>query len=168
MTALITPSQILTIRAHVVNKTTIIASYAIGQGKTFKTGYKTYQNISSKALKRCKLDILNQALVVLGEGQKVCIAVEEKFIQDFINEGKLINEQYYQDIVDELRINLSLCSSVTCKEFIPRPAFDAALTQYRHAKYDLLPDTDPFKAIKIATDKRIREARRYETAISTW
>lgn len=168
MTTIVTPLQILTIRAHVVDKTTIIATYAVGHGKTFKTGSKTYQNTSSKALKRCKLEILNQALLALGEGQRVCIAVEEKFLQDFINEGKLKNEYYYHDIVQELCFNLSLCSSVTCKEFVPRPAFDAALSQYKHAKYDLLPDTDPYKAIKIATDRRIREARQYEAAISNW
>lgn len=160
--------QILTIRVHAVNNNTIIACYAVGQNGKFKTGSKVYQNVSNKAMKRCKLEILNQGLIALGEGKRVCIAVEENFIHDFINENKLINETYYQDIVEELRFHLSLCSSVICKSFVPREAFDAALKQYKHAKFDLLPDSDPYKQIKMVTDRRIREAKQYEAAISNW
>lgn len=160
--------QVLTIRAHVVDKDTIIACYAVGQNGKYKTGSKVYKNTTNKAMKRCKLEILNQALIALGEGQRLCVAVEEPFLQDFIKEGQLFNEEYYQDIVDEIRLHLSLCSSVICKSFIPREAFDAALKQYKHAKFDLLPDTDPFKQIKMVTDRRIREAKQHEAEVSTW
>lgn len=163
-TTTITHSQILTIRAYMAEENTIIATYAVGKDKTYKTGSKTYRNTSKKAIKRCKLEILNQALLALGEGKNVRITVTEKFLQNFITEGKLINESYYQDIVDELRFNLSLCSSVACSEFIPKSAFEAALREYKHAKYDLLPDTDPYKFIKIMTDKRIQEARQRKEA----
>ncbi len=168
MTERITPSQLLTIRAHLFNKNTIIATYAVGIGKRFKVGNKVYENVDKKALKRCKLEILNQALITLGEGKRVSIEVEEIFLQEFLNYNILKNESYYQDIVDSLRINLSLCSSVSCKSHISRNAFDAALEEYRRVKRSIIHSDIPTYKELFAQHKQMTEARKYEQAISNW
>ena len=167
MTTQVTPSQHLTIRVHLVNKSTIIATYAVGTGKRLKTGNKVYENVDKKALKRSKLEILNQALIALGDGQKVNIEIEETFLQEFINNNKLKNESYYQDIVDDLRIHLSLCSSVTCKSWISPNLFKAALDEYKRVKDDLFPPQPTYQEI-FRKRKQMTEARRYEAAISNW
>lgn len=168
MTQPITPTCLLTIRVHLVNQTTIIATYAFGTGKTFKTGHKVYQNTNGKALKRAKLEILNQALIALGENKRVSIELEEKFILDFLEKGTIRNGAFYQDIIDDLRISLSLCSSVTHKPWITPSLFNAALQEYKSVKKELFPDTSPSYKEIFAAQKRLREARQYEAAISNW
>lgn len=158
----------LTIRAHLVNKTTIIATYAFGTGNNFQIGHKIYQDTSGKALKRAKLEILNQALMELGEDKRVNIETDDKFILDFLENGTFRNEAFYQDIVDHLRTNLSLCSSVTHKSWITSSLFNAALQEYKSVKKELFPDTSPSYLEIFAARKRMREARQYEAAISSW
>ena len=159
-----TPLQILTIRAHLVNKTTIIATYAFGTGNNFQTGHKIYWDTSGKALKRAKLEILNQALMELGEDKSVSIETDDKFILGFLENGTFRNEAFYQDIVDHLRINLSLCSSVTHKSWITSSLFNAALQEYKSVKKELFPDTSPSYLEIFAAQKRMREARQYGAA----
>lgn len=168
MEPIITPIQLLTIRAHLLGNRTVIAAYAVGNGKSFKTGHKVYKEVGRKNLKGIKLDILNQALMALGENKKVEIEVEEKFILDFITDNKLKNEPYYQDTVDNLRTNLSLCSSVSCKSWINRNLFNAALDEYKQVKKTVFPDPTPTYKELFAQQKKLREARQYEKAISTW
>lgn len=168
-TSSLTPIQQLTIRAHSVNKDCIIASYAFGHGRRFHTGSKVYEGCSSKAIKGCKLDILNEALMALGEGKRVNIEVEEQFLLDFLRFNTLKNEAYYQALVDDLRINLSLCSSVTCNTWVSRGVFNAALGEYKTARYNHLPASDPYKQIKMmAEKKKMKEAHQYEMEVTNW
>lgn len=165
MTQPITPTYLLTFRAHSLNSKTIIATYAFGTGNHFQTGNKVFQEISS--LKKAKLEILNQALIALGEGKKVNIETDEKFILDFLKSGVMVGEKYYQDTVNDLRINLSLCSSVVCQPYIYPSLFNTALQEYKKAKAAFIPPMPSYKELW-ATQKRLREARQYEAAISTW
>jgi len=165
MTQPITPTYLLTFRAHSLNSKTIIASYAFGTGNHFQTGSKVFQEISS--LKRAKLEILNQALIAMGDGKKVNIETDEKFILDFFKSGIMKVEKSCQDAVNDLRINLSLCSSVVYQSYIYPGLFNAALQEYKKAKAAFIPPMPSYKEL-FAAQKRLREARQYEAAISTW
>lgn len=168
ITTIQTPTQILTIRVHLLQKNLIIATYAVGSGKRFKVGNKVYENTSKKALKRCKLEILNRALETLGSGKKVSIEIEERLLQEFIDNDTLKNEKHYQDLADDIRINLNLCSSVTCKSTISHNAFNAALDEYRSVKQKVLHSDIPTYKELFAQHRRMAEARKYEQAISNW
>lgn len=166
-----TPIYALTIRAHVVCKNSIIATYAIVRGRNvIKVWYHHFDGAGVKALKRCKLEVLNEAIMAIGEGKKVSVCVEDDYILDFIRTGIMKGERYYQDIVDQLRTTLSLCSSVICSECISSTLFNAALQEYRSMKNLLYPGADAYLAAckRNNIQRRLNEARRFERAITNW
>ncbi len=163
-----TPLNLLTIRAHLVFKTTIVASYAVGIGRNIKVGSRIFKDTTIKNIKRAKLEILNDALAALGEGKRVAIEVEESFLWDFINTGVLKNEQHFQDIADSIRMKLSLCESVVCRQNIGSGIFNAALNEYRRAKVTAFPEPSPTYKEIFAMQKKLKEARQYEMAVMNW
>lgn len=144
MSNIVTPSAIpaylIALRAHKI-KDSIIATYAIGRGRTYTTGYSYTPLAQGKNIECCKLEILNAALEALGEGKKVTICTEDKFLQDFLESGHLKNEKKYQAVVDELLNHLSLCASVGYKKWADSMMFNAALQEYRSMKALYYPET---------------------------
>lgn len=163
----ITPCKTVTFRVHVVNHSTIIATYAIKLGNNIETGSQVYENTNKYAMRFCKLDILRNALQKVGEGYRLQIMTDDKYTQRLIETGKIEKEKIYAPIANEVLEAFSLCSSVTCKNWIDRKLFDAALQEYNKTKYRVFPEEAP-QARKQAYLRLIKESRNYEKSISNW
>lgn len=164
----ITPLCSLTIRAHTISNNAIIASYAYCIGEHFHTGSKILQETEAKGLIKAKIEILSQALTALGEGKRLNIEIDDKEILRFLKTGIL--EKYgdrYQNIVDNLSMQLSLCSSVTCQSWVDYNLFNAALEEYRRAKADFIKPMPSYQEL-FAAHKRLIEARKQEAAVLNW
>ena len=164
----ITPLCSLTIRAHTISNKIIIASYAYCIGRHFYTGSKILQGAEAKDLINANIEILSQALTALGQGKRLNIEIDDKEILRFLKTGIL--EKYgdrYQNIVDNLSMQLSLCSSATCQSWVDHSLFNAALQEYKRAKAEIIPPMPSYQEL-FAAHKQLMEAKRQEAAVLNW